>query len=313
MPRPYLQPAQAILLLRGVCKGEPTATIAREIGLTRQTVHDLRKAIQANAEGLQPREPLPDRQTGTDEMFQNAGEKGEPHCDPNDPPRRRANKRRGHGTYENDRPPVVGTVGRESGQVRLRMAHHTDEETLVRHVHTFTLAEAVVFTDEWQSYDHIIRVHLTVCHGAKEWAREDGDGICEIHVNTTEGMWTTVRNFWRPLRGFIRNTSADTLPCASSASISSRLRLHLSQLWPPCTRFGHEPSVFSQLRVYIQLVSSIRVKVIEVPSASNIGDIRPEYFLCELIKNKNAMPVRGKSLQIELRNIVLLLLLSLDP
>ena len=71
----HLRPEQAILLLRGVCKGEPTAAIAREIGLSRQTVHDLRKALQANAERLQPDDPVPDRQTETDEMFQNAGEK----------------------------------------------------------------------------------------------------------------------------------------------------------------------------------------------------------------------------------------------
>jgi hypothetical protein len=71
----HLRPAQAILLLRGVCKGEPAAAIAREIGLSRQTVHDLRKALQAKAERLQPAEPLPDPQTETDEMFQNAGEK----------------------------------------------------------------------------------------------------------------------------------------------------------------------------------------------------------------------------------------------
>jgi len=135
-------------------------------------------------------------------MFQNAGKKGERHEDPADPPRRRTNKRRGHGTYENDRPSIVGTVGRESGQVRLRVVHHTDRETLVRHVHTFTLAEAMVLTDEWQSYDHIIRMHATVCHGKKEWARDDdGDGVREVHVNTVEGMWTTVRNFLRPFRG----------------------------------------------------------------------------------------------------------------
>jgi hypothetical protein len=96
----------------------------------------------------------------------------------------------------------VGTVGRESGQVRLRVVQHTDQETLVAHVHDFTLAGAVVFTDEWQGYQPIIRAHATVCHGQKEWARDDdGDGIREVHVNTTQGMWTTVRNFLRPLRG----------------------------------------------------------------------------------------------------------------
>jgi transposase-like protein len=71
----HFRPAQVVLLLRGVCKGEPTATMAREIGVTRQTAHDMRKAIQAKAEALQPKEPLPDQRTETDEMFQNAGEK----------------------------------------------------------------------------------------------------------------------------------------------------------------------------------------------------------------------------------------------
>ena len=71
----HFRPAQTILLLRGVCKGEPTAAMAREIGLARQTVHDMRHAVQANAERMQPGDPLPDERTETDEMFQNAGEK----------------------------------------------------------------------------------------------------------------------------------------------------------------------------------------------------------------------------------------------
>jgi transposase-like protein len=71
----YFRPAQAVLLLRGICKGEPAAAIAREIGVSRQTVHEVRKALQANAEQIQPQHPLPDQRTETDEMFQNAGEK----------------------------------------------------------------------------------------------------------------------------------------------------------------------------------------------------------------------------------------------
>lgn len=130
------------------------------------------------------------------------GKKSDPHLDPSDPPRRRANKRKGHGTYENDRPPVVGTIGRESGQVRLRVVHHTDQDTLEAHVHQFTTSCAQVYTDEWSGYNHLIRPHATVCHGQREWARDDdGDGIREVHTNTTEGMWTTVRNFLRTFRG----------------------------------------------------------------------------------------------------------------
>jgi len=130
------------------------------------------------------------------------GKKGDLHIDPTDPPRRRANKKRGHGTYDNDRPPIVGTVGRGSGQVRLRVIHNTDRKTLEAHVHRFTLQKMICYTDEWRSYNHIIREHSTVCHAKSEWARDDdGDGIREVHINTAEGMWTDVRNFLRPFKG----------------------------------------------------------------------------------------------------------------
>jgi transposase-like protein len=71
----HLHPAQVVLLLRGVCKGESSATLARELKLSRQTVHDLRHTLHAKAEQLQPTTHLPDRRTETDEAFQNAGEK----------------------------------------------------------------------------------------------------------------------------------------------------------------------------------------------------------------------------------------------
>jgi transposase-like protein len=130
------------------------------------------------------------------------GKKSEPHLDPADPPRRRANKARGHGTYDNDRPPIVGTVGRDSGKVRLRRVKHTDGQTLCAHVEPFTQDDTQSYTDEWQGYNHVDRPHATVCHAQKEWARDDdGDGIREVHINTVEGMWTLGRNFMRLFRG----------------------------------------------------------------------------------------------------------------
>ena len=96
----------------------------------------------------------------------------------------------------------MGTVGRETGKVRLRVVENTTGATLRDHVHRFTQAGAMVYTDEYQSYNHIIRGHATVAHGAYEWARDDdGDGIREVHCNTVEGMWTDVRNFLRPFKG----------------------------------------------------------------------------------------------------------------
>lgn len=130
------------------------------------------------------------------------GKKSERHPHPDDPPRRRANKQRGHGNYDNDRPPIVGTVGRTSGKCRLRVVERTDGETLQQHVHQSTKREATCYTDEWRSYNGIEREHSTVNHGQGEWARDDdGDGIREVHTNTIEGLWTAVRNYLRPFRG----------------------------------------------------------------------------------------------------------------
>jgi len=69
------RPAQAVLLLRGVGKGETTATVARELGVARMTVHAIRKKLQAHAERRQPTPPLLDGPTETAEMLQHAGEK----------------------------------------------------------------------------------------------------------------------------------------------------------------------------------------------------------------------------------------------
>ena len=72
-------PEAVLLLLRGVCQGVPSAKLAREIGLSRQTVMSLGRVLQSNAEALQPSSALPDKGAETDEMFQNAGEKGDRH------------------------------------------------------------------------------------------------------------------------------------------------------------------------------------------------------------------------------------------
>jgi hypothetical protein len=71
----HLRPAQVVLLLRGICKGEPTAGLARELHLSRRTVHELRKQLQANALRQQPTTPLPDRCAETDADVSECGGK----------------------------------------------------------------------------------------------------------------------------------------------------------------------------------------------------------------------------------------------
>jgi transposase len=154
-----------------------------------------------------PPSPLSDEVVEADEMYQNAGEKGQKHDDPLDPPRRRANARPGHGTWDNDRPPIAGVIGRDSGQVHLQVCHHSDRPTLVPFVVAHTQPGCTVNTDEWESYNTLPatgRNHVRICHAFRQgtWARDDdGDGLREVHTNSIEGYWTGLRNFLRLFRG----------------------------------------------------------------------------------------------------------------
>ena len=114
---------------------------------------------------------------------------------------------RGHGTWETDRVPIAGVVGRESGHIRFQVCEHSERATVQPFGEAHTRSDATVNTDEWRAYDHLPatgRWHATVCHtpGQRDWVRDDdGDGIREVHTNTMDGIWTGLRNFLRPFRG----------------------------------------------------------------------------------------------------------------
>ena len=135
------------------------------------------------------------------------GKKGDKHSDPADPPRRRANKVRGHGTWELDRPPVFGLVGRQSAAIRLEVTRDHTRATLCPLAEGFSRSGATVNTDEWVAYDPLEerdrhRVKVKHARPNPEYARDDdGDGIREVHCNTMEGIWTGLRNFLRIFRG----------------------------------------------------------------------------------------------------------------
>lgn len=132
------------------------------------------------------------------------GKKSTPHHDPADPPRRRANKRRGRGTYANDRPPIVSIISRTTGEHRYWVAQTTTKEKLHKLVRENVPDGSTVnfYTDELASYAEAHAQHGTVCHSAHEWARDDdGDGRREVHCNTCEGRGTGLRTYLRPFRG----------------------------------------------------------------------------------------------------------------
>ena len=84
----------------------------------------------------------------------------------------------------------------------MRVVKNTQGKTLCNFVEKLTVPKATLYTDEYDSYNKLKRIRLTVCHGKKEWARDaDGDGIREVHVNTNEGGWAGLRTYLRRFRG----------------------------------------------------------------------------------------------------------------
>ncbi len=87
------------------------------------------------------------------------------------------------------------------------------QQRTIRPVITAVVAPgALVYTDEHSTCAPLPawgHGHKTVCHGRGEPARDkDGDGFCEVHVNTLEGFWSLPRSWLRPHRGI----SQDKLP-----------------------------------------------------------------------------------------------------
>src|SRR3954447_13051766 len=118
--------------------------------------------------------------------------------------RRRLAGAPGRGTLEKDKPPILGLIQR-GGQLVIRMLANVQQKT-IQPVITATVApDSLIHTDEYDIYARLPAWgyrHKTVCHGRGEYARdEDGDGFCEVHVNTMEGVWSLLRSWLRPHRG----------------------------------------------------------------------------------------------------------------
>jgi transposase-like protein len=131
------------------------------------------------------------------------GKKSTPHPDPADPPRRRANKRKGHGTYANDRPPLISIISRDTGEQRWWVCDHADRQTCRNLIaDNVPPGSTLLYTDEWQSYRGSHPGHATVSHAVREWARDDnGDGLREVHCNSCEGAGAALRTYLRTFRG----------------------------------------------------------------------------------------------------------------
>jgi transposase len=91
------------------------------------------------------------------------------------------------------------------GEVVIRMMENVQQRTIEPLIKAKIALGTMVYTDEYAIYNPLQDwgyAHKTVCHGVGEYARdEDGDGFCEVHVNTMEGFWSLLRSWLRPHRG----------------------------------------------------------------------------------------------------------------
>jgi transposase len=94
-------------------------------------------------------------------------------------------------------------MARDTGEQRFWVGDHADTRmcrTLIaEHIPAGSMW---LYTDERQSYRGSHPAHATVCHGVREWAREDdGDGRREVHGNPCEGAGAALRTYVRAFRG----------------------------------------------------------------------------------------------------------------
>ena len=91
------------------------------------------------------------------------------------------------------------------GEVVIRMLANVKQATIKPLIKATIALGSLIYTDEYAIYTPVTKwgyEHKTVCHGRGEYARdEDGDGFCEVHVNTMEGFWSLLRSWLRPHRG----------------------------------------------------------------------------------------------------------------
>ena len=101
-------------------------------------------------------------------------------------------------------PPILGLIQR-GGEVVLHMLANVQQVTIQPIITATVAAGTLIHTDEYDVYARLEvwgYGHKTVCHARGEYARvDDGDGLCEVHVNTAEGLWSLLRSWLRPHRG----------------------------------------------------------------------------------------------------------------
>jgi transposase-like protein len=147
-----------------------------------------------------------------DEFYQTAGAKGRPDYVENQLrlPRKRGLSERGRGSWDKDRPPVLGLVQRRPtddtaescpslpAQVFMEVLPNVQTETIRPLILARVQLGSRLDTDDYAIYNFLEAAgyeHHIVVHSEGEYARGD------VHVNTMEGLWSALEPFLERFRG----------------------------------------------------------------------------------------------------------------
>jgi transposase-like protein len=146
-----------------------------------------------------------------DELYQTAGAKGRPDYVRTQlrSPRRRGLSERGRGSWDKDRPPILGLVQRRDrddrgrpeerpAQVFLEVLPNVQTRTIRPIILARVTPGSILDTDDYDIYNFAEEAgyqHRTVNHAQGEYARGD------VHVNTEEGIWSALRPLLARFRG----------------------------------------------------------------------------------------------------------------
>ena len=118
------------------------------------------------------------------------------------------------------------------------MLANVQQTTIKPVIEAAVMKGSLVHTDEYNAYVRLEAWgyrHKTVCHAQGEYARdEDGDGFCEVHVNTIEGFWSLLRSWLRPHRGLSQDKLPDYLGFLQF--------VHNAPTWQGSARHAHRRS-----------------------------------------------------------------------
>lgn len=172
-------------------------------GLNRKTVNRMVKLIMNDVLMRKCSKQLSE-EVEMDEAYLNIGEKGSKALRFS---RKRGRKKPGRGTFDSGRAPILGAVERQSGKIKLEVALNAKKETCHDFIRDKLMNNSILYTDSWVGYNGVdwLNGHKTVNHSKNEYARdENGDGKCEVHCNTMEGIWSVLRQFLRTFRGLTK-------------------------------------------------------------------------------------------------------------